>query len=806
MLKNYLTIALRNLSRSKVYSLINIFGLSLGVSCCLLLALYVQDELTYDRHHARVDDLYQITTHFDTPRHGSEKIATVSPPIAPALKNEIPEVEAATRLFPQGTNLMKSGDNIFYEADGFIVDSTIFDVLTYEFTEGNPKKSLTDANTVVITDKLSQKLFGRGRALNKLFSISQNGKLITFKVTGVMKDNNKTHFHANYFISITSEGDAERFRSDNVNGEWGGMNFVPSYVKLTSRHDKDEVVKKLNQVLLKYGSEDMKAIGFTKTLGLLPVKDIYLKSDFQKSPRITYLYVIVSIAVFILLIACINFMNLSTARATKRAAEFGVRKVMGAYRSSLISQILGEAMVNVLISIFLSVGIVQLILPAFNELIGKNISFRNENMSYMILALSVIAIFTGLVSGSYPAIYFSSLQPAQVLKGKFNMSNATGWLRRSLVVFQFVIAIVLVCGVIMISKQLKYLQEKDLGFNAEAKIVLPLRTQTAKAKTKALQSELNSIASIKQVSAADYMPGSYIWKDLPFYPQGGSTENTVALHVNAVDYGFQKLLGIKIIAGRGFTENREMESQSKVVVNKATVEAFGLDVKSAVGQKIYCEWQGEKSDFEIIGVMDDYHQTSLKDEIQPTLFEMPKEENTYAYLIASVNSENFDETVSMLEKTWNKLINDTPFEYSFLSESIQQQYNEDRRVSRIIASFTIIAMFISCLGLYGLSSYMAERRVKEIGMRKVMGASVNQIVSLMSKEFVKLVIVALIMAVPIAWYAMDKWLESFAYKTSIDALIFIYAGAAALIIAILTVSFESIKAATANPVNSLRSE
>lgn len=807
MLKNYFTIALRNLSRSKAYSMINIFGLSLGISCCLLLSLYVQDEMSYDGHHDRLSDLYRVITHFDAPRYGFDKISTISPPIAPALKSEIPEVEAAARMFNQNAaqNLIKYQDNIFYEKNGFIADSSIFDILTYEFIEGDPKKVLTEPNTVVITDKMAKKVFGNESASNKIISISQDGVAVDFKITGIIKDNHKTHVYANFFTSMSSQGSAEYLRSDKVN-EWGGMNFVPAYVKLVPGHNKEEVVRKMNQVLLKHGAEDMKAIGFTKTLELQPIKDIYLKSDIQQSPRITTLYVIVSIAVFILLIACINFMNLSTARATKRAGEFGVRKVMGAYRSSIISQVLGEAMVNVLAAIFLSLIIVQLSLPFFNDLVGKNISIGNENIGYVILALSVIGIFTGVVSGSYPAFYFSSFQPVQVLKGQFNMSNASGWLRRSLVVFQFMIGIVLISGMIIISRQLKYIQEKDQGFNAEAKIVLPLRTNSARMNYKTLQSEFAKQAGIKESAGADNMPGSNIIRDMPFYAEGGNMDNSVPHKRNNVDFGFQELLDIKLIAGRGFTKNREMESLNKVILNRASVKMLGLDVTSAVGQKIYSEWQGVKSDFEIIGVMDDYHQTSLKDEILPILFEMPKEENDYEYLIVSVNTENFRETVASIEKTWKQLVNDTPFEYSFLNESIQQQYREDRRVAGIITSFTIIAMLISCLGLYGLSSYLAEKRTKEIGVRKVMGASVNQIVSLMSKEFVKLIIIAFIISVPLAWYAMSKWLESFAYKISIDSLVFLYAGAAALIIALLTVSFESVKAATANPVKSLKNE
>jgi putative ABC transport system permease protein len=808
MIRSYITIALRNIMRSKVYSLINILGLSLGVACCLLLALYVQDEMSFDKYHNRLGDLYRVTSHFQSER-GLDNLATTSPPIAMTLKDEIPEIEVAARLLnPPGVaqSLIKYEDNIFYEKDGFLADSTLFDVLTYEFIEGNPKHALVEANSVVITDKLSKKLFGKESAIDKIISISQGTKPVNFKITGVIKDNTKTHNHANFFTSMTSDGWAAYLRSDDAAGEWAGQNFVPAYVRLTPNHNKADVIKKINQVLVKYGSEDMKALGMTKTLSLEPVKDIYLKSDIGQSPRITYIYVIVSIAIFILLIACINFMNLSTARATKRANEIGVRKVMGAFRSSLIRQILGEAMIIVLFSILISVVFMQLALPYFNNLTGKSISFDTENIGYFASALVIITLVTGLVAGSYPAFYLSSFQPAQVLKGKFAMSNASGWLRRSLVVFQFMIAITLVCGMLIIGRQLQYMQNKNLGFDAHAKVVLPLRTETARTSYEALRNELSKNNAVKLVSAADYMPGNQIWNDMMFYKEGGNMNTAILNYRNTIDYDYMDLLNIKLLAGRQFTSNREADADTKLIINRESAKKYGFTPEEAVGQKLYFEWQGKKYDFEIIGVMEDYHQMSLKEEIKPTMFQLSNDAKKYEYLVASVNNENFNKTIASIEQIWKTMVNDTPFEYSFLDQNIQKQYDEDRKVSSIIMSFTFIAMFISCLGLYGLSTYMAERRFKEIGVRKVMGASVTQIVGLMSKEFVKLVVIAFIISVPLAWFVMDKWLQGFAYRISIDVFIFVFAGVAALAIALLTVSFESLKAASTNPVKSLRNE
>ena len=803
MLKNYIIIALRNIQRSKIYSFINIFGLSLGIACCLLLALYIKDEMSYDKHHKNLHDVYRVTTHFDMKDLGVTDLGSVSPPIAMGMKSDIPEVIASARLLnPPGVamNLIQYGDNTFYEKEGFLADSTLFDVLTYEFIEGNPKKALVEANTVVITDNLAAKLFGEESSLDKMVLINE----INFKITGVIRDNKKTHVHANFFTSMTSDGWAAYLRSDRAAGEWAGQNFVPTYVKLSPGYNINTVIEKTNTMLQKYGADDLKALGMKKTLGLEPVADIYLKSGVNKNPRITYLYVIATIALFILLIACINFMNLSTARATKRAGEIGVRKVMGALRSSLVAQVLGEAMFIVLFSVILSVILIQVALPYFNQLTGKSI-LLDENLIYICMALLVITIITGLVAGSYPAFYLSSFQPAEVLKGKFSLSNSSGWLRQSLVVFQFMIAITLVCGMITISRQLNFMQEQDLGFDAKAKIVLPLRTNSARKKYTMLQREILKNSNVRQVSGTTYLPGSPVFSDMMFYSQGGDMDHAISNRRNQVDMGYPELLDIKVLSGRTFTENRSQDS-AKVILNRMSAERFGFTPEQAIGQQLAFDFQGKKYTFEVIGVTENYHQTSLKDEIYPTMLERIDNTSDLEFIIISVDSKDFTSTINAIQSIWKSLVIDVPFEYSFLDEEIQKQYAEDEKVSRVINSFTIIAMLISCLGLYGLSTYMAERRIKEIGIRKVLGASVNQIVGMMSTEFIKLILIAFILSVPLAWYAMNQWLENFAYRIPVSILVFVYAGLTALLIALLTVSFESLKAASTNPAKSLKTE
>lgn len=808
MLQNYFKIALRNLSKHKVFSGINILGLSIGIACCLLLALYIQDEFSYDQHHLQKENLYRITTQFSGDK-GIDRLRTCSPPIAMTMQDEIEDILVATRaLNPPGVslNLIKYEDNIFYEADGLIADSTLFEIFNYEFIEGNSDKSLVEPNSVVLTETMAKKLFGDEPALNKVIFISQGGPSGDFKVTGVIRDMGKSHMAANFFVSMTSSGCAEYLRSDDAMGEWAGQNFIPSYVRLMPGHDVQNVIAKMNEVLKKYGSEDMKALGMSKTLSLEPMRDIYLRSDIGQNPRITYVYVISTIAIFILLIACINFMNLSTAKATKRAGEIGVRKVMGAFRSSLIRQLLGEAMLLVAISIALSILFIYGALPYFNELTGKNISFGTENIFYFATALVAITLITGLIAGSYPAFYLSSFQPAEVLKGKFNLTSSASMLRQSLVVFQFVIGIALVCGMLIIGKQLKYMENKSLGFNPDAKLVLPLRTEFAQKGYSSFRKEVSREPGVKAVSAARYMPGMTIWNDFSVYTQGGNMDVAVIHRINNVDVGFIELIDLKIIAGRSFTDNRELDSNGKVIVNRTGATALGFTPEEAIGQEVFTEWQGEKIAYQIIGVMEDYHQLNLKEKILPTLFRLSGEGRTYDYAILNVDTENISETITTIESKWKELIADTPFEYSFLDDNIQKQYSEDRKVAAIITSFTIIAMIISCLGLYGLSSYMAERRIKEIGIRKVMGASVVQIVNLMSREFLKLILIAFAIAVPLAWYAMNQWLADFAYRIEIDVMVFFVAGLGAIVIALITVGFESVKAAVGNPIHSLRSE
>lgn len=810
MIRNYITIALRSMMRHKSYSLINIFGLSVGVACCLLLSLYIQDEASYDRHHRDIDHLYQVTSIMGD-ESDNHIMATTSAPIVWGIKNDLPEIETVARLVnPPGVsqNLIRYGDKQFYESDGFIADSTLFDIFTYNFLAGDPKTALVDANSVVITASLAEKIFGDEPALNQVISIDQGGPVGDFRITGVLAEKQGlSHIKANFFVSMTSSGWAELLRSPGIMGQWAGQNFLLSYLKLRPGHSAEEFLPKMNKVFLKYGADDLKTLGMKKKLGLQPVKDIYLYATYgDHTPRVTFLYVIGSIAVFILLIACINFMNLSTAKATRRAGEVGMRKTLGAQRSALISQFLGEAMVIVVFAVFISLILTQLLLPLFNNLTGKDISFTAENATFIVVALTSITILTGLVAGSYPAFYLSSFQPAKALKGKLSLNHSGNFLRKSLVVFQFVIAITLVCCMVMVTKQLNFMQEQDLGFDTDNKLILPLRTEKTREMHPSLRNELRRLSAVNDISASAYIPGTNIFNDFSVYREGSNMESSINMKNSWVEPNFMDVLNIPLVAGRKFTDNRMSESQGSIIVNEIAAKKLGFEPEEIIGKQLFNDHSGGRQSFEVIGVMKDYHQVTLKEEIYPLLFRVPETESAHQFIVMDIAGQHFNETLRKTEAVWKGLNPETPFEYTFLDENIRKQYEEDKKVSRIISGFTAIAMIICCLGLFGLSTYMAERRFKEIGVRKVMGATVAQIVKMMSAEFIRLVLLAFVLSVPVAWYLISQWLDNFAYKASVGIGIFIYAGVSALGIAVLTVSYESIRAASGNPVHALRNE
>lgn len=815
MLKNYFKIAWRNLMKNKTFSFINIFGLSVGLTCCMLIALYLHHELSFDSHHKDADRIYQLGTVFI--KEGNEDRSANTPaPMARMMQMEFPEIEIGTRLlktFADDKTLFQhassNGDiHSFYETRGFLADSNFFNVFTYRFSEGNPATALANPNAVVISQKIAQKIFGSESALNKIIRISgsTNGDH-DFKVTGVFTPAmSPGHIDAEFFMSLNG-GAIEQYLVGRT--DLASNNMFYTYFRLHADADPGNLEAKFPAFIEKYAGKDLKAMGFNKKQFLIPLRDIHLRSTTKTNVTpvgsLSYLYILVSIAAFILLIACINFMNLSTARSSKRSAEVGVRKVLGAEKSSLVWQFIGESILHAMIAFVFAMGFVYMLLPLFSFVSGASLSFTIAGQGFLIIVFLILALVTGFLAGSYPAFYLSSFQPVKVLKGKISSTLAAVSLRKALVVFQFVISVALIVASIIINNQMKFMRNEDLGFEKDRQVVIPLRSNNAKSIYASLKNELGNNPLIHSVGASLYYPGIFNPSDMPFYREGKSMENAKRTFVNWVDEGFLQTLGFQPVAGRLFSKDFPADTSFRVIMNEEAIRQLEFDNTNSVnGKRVKVDWRGETYTFDVIGIVKDFHFKKLTEPIEPYVFQLNNQQN-FNYMIAHVAGD-MGKTVRAIEASWRKLNPNEPFEYSFLDEDFQKNYDADNRLSAIVRYFTIIAILISCLGLFGLATFSAEQRTKEIGIRKVLGAGVGSIAGLLSKDFLKLVLVAIFIASPIAWWVMHQWLKDFAYRVNIGWTVFAITSGIALCIAMVPISFQAIKAAVANPVKSLRSE
>jgi len=818
MIKNYLKIAWRNVLKSKLFSAINVFGLSVGMTCCMLLLLYIQSEVSFDKHHKHIDDMYLLRSE-NTQANGDKMDNPRGPaPYANAMKAEFPEVVQVTRLWQNfledkalfKVNLPGQGEKSFYETNGIHVDSTFFDVFTYEFVQGDPKTSLKDPHSVVLSEEVAHKLFGDAPALDKTIRIGGNsGKNESFKVTGVFKSQgNKSHINAHYFLSLQAGWVGDYLRQPDLN--FTSNNMFYHYLRLKPGTSAEKFSQKLPSFIEKYARKDLKIAGFEKKLVLLPVGDVHLFSKIDNivtpTTSTTYLYVLASIAIFTLLIACINFMNLATARSAKRAAEVGMRKVMGAGRGGLIGQFLGESLVLTFLALIIAAAFVVLFLPVFNQLADKSLSLSELFKPEIIASFIALAFVTGLLAGSYPAFYLSVFNPLDVIKGKFVNSVSATTLRRGLVVFQFVISIGLVVATMVIQEQIKFMQEQPLGFNKDQQIVIPFRSEESRKAYTALRNELLENNQISAASGTSYYPGILNPSDMSVFLPGQSVNEDGLVKTNWVAPDFMQSMGFKPAAGRMFSAEFPGDTNMKIVVNEATLRKFAIPLEKAVGQHLnFNMGQYEVGSLEVVGVVKDFHYQDLHKAIEPYAFFL-QTQPFHNYIIAHVNTKDVSQVLPFIESKWKSLVPGEPFSYTFLDQDFQSNYAADARTARIVNSFTIISILISCLGLFGLAAFAAQQRIKEIGVRKVLGASVVSIVGLLSGDFVKLVIISMLIATPLTWYVMNQWLQDFAYKISIEWWMFVVAGALAVIIAIITVSSHAIKAALTNPVKSLKSE
>jgi putative ABC transport system permease protein len=818
MLLNYLKIAWRNLVRNKMFSVINVLGLSLGMACCMLLLLYIRSELVYDKHHQRANDLYLVNSQGISSSGDGEEWPMLSAPYAQALQAEFPEVEQVTRLLWADASdekvllqAQQRGKPVraFYETKGYQADSTFFNLFTYEFTEGDSRMALNAPNSVVLSEPVARKLFGNAPALNQLVKIGgATGRGEPFRVTGVYRDeSSRSHIDARFFVSLSVGNIGDMLRRPQAS--FSSNNIFYTYLRLRPDADVATFTRKLPAFVDKYAGKDLKAAGFNKRLFLTPVTKLHLYSQLRNvvtpTSSATYLYLLASIAVFTLLIACVNFMNLSTARAVKRAGEVGVRKVLGAGQQALIRQFLGESMGLSFTSLVFAIGLVLLTLSTFNQLTQKQLPAADLADPVLLLAFLGLALLTGLLAGSYPAFYLSRFNPVQVLKGRF----VNGWsavaLRRGLVVFQFVIAVSLILATLVIERQMRYIREKPLGFTQQKQIAIPLRSSDAQKLYSTYRNEIVRNSQVIAAAGAFYYPGIANPNTYSFYRPDQRVDAIHSVKVNPVDYDFLQTMDFRLVAGRLFSRQFPGDTNNRLVVNQATLRTFSIPTAQAIGKKLNFTYQGQTNTFEIVGVVSDFHFEDLHQPIQPFAFVLNNRPN-FNFLVVHVNTANLQDALGFLEKIWKTLDLNEPFTYSLVSDDFQRNYSAEARTSRIVSSFTLITILISCLGLFGLATFIAEQRTKEIGVRKVLGASVSSIVALLSKDFLKLVLIAIVIALPIAWYAMHQWLQGFAYKTDIEWWMFALAGVLAVGIALLTVSFQSVKAALMNPVKSLRSE
>ncbi|WP_026997700.1 ABC transporter permease [Flectobacillus major] len=806
MIQNYLKIAIRNLLRNKVFSAINIVGLALGIATCLVIMLFVYDELSYDRFNEKADRIFRVVFKASI-NDGKINEANVMPPTAQVLKNDYPEVLAATRLRTSGSPEIVYQNKKFKEYSFASVDANFFDVFTLPLLKGDAKTALREPNTAVITQDFAKKYFGDEDPIGKVLFIKSWNE--SYKVTGLIdKVPHNSHFHFDIFGSLAGVKDAQA-------ASWMSSGYF-TYLVLPEGFDYKVLEAKLPQVIKKYmGPQIQTAMGMSlpqflqkgNKLGLFlqPLTSIHFDEGYtgtlESSGNIQYVYIFGAIAVFMLLIACINFMNLSTAGASKRAKEVGVRKVLGSVKQDLINQFLFESILLSVVALILSLMLVQLSLPVFNDLAEKDLQLDFLKNPLLLIAFLVFGLLVGVLAGSYPAFFLSSFNPVEVLKGKFKLAGKSISLRSGLVVFQFFISIALIIGTTVVYQQIKFIQSKDLGY-AKDQLLIMRNTWSLGKNEEVFRQQILQDPRVLSVSSAGYLPaGPSDSNNSLGYPDGDDSQIMRTLEYK-IDEQYIPTMGMKIIAGRNFAKDFATDSTA-MIINETAAKAFGWG-KNAVGHTItrLKNNDGLKVTYRIIGVVKDFHFKSLHESITPLLM---VSEKTYGLTI-KVKGKDVEGLLASLKNQWQKFNVEEPFSYAFMDELFEKTYQSEQKISVILSIFSGLTIFVACLGLFGLATFTAEQRTKEIGVRKVLGASVSQIVTLLSKEFLKLVMIACGFAFPIGYWLMNKWLQDFAYRIEISAWIFVLAGILALFIALLTISYQAIKAALANPVTSLRTE
>jgi putative ABC transport system permease protein len=797
MIKNLFKIAIRNIFKDKTYSAINILGLTIGITCSMFLLMYILDELSYDRYHKNADNIYRIVSNIKEPDNAfTWSVAQI--PVAEELRDNYPEVENAVRFFGTSRNLYKNGELQFYEDEFYLADSTVFDMFTYEFIKGDPATALDLPFTMVLTEKMAKKYFGEADPINQSLQNQQNEE---FKITGVIKDvPHNSHFRFDALISRNT-------RPQNQGG-WGGFG-VFTYIQLPAGYDLNKMYASLDTIVKQKVNPIFEQYGISVKYELQRIPDIHLHSKIQDEAEaggdISYIYIFGAVAGFMLIIACINYMNLATARSANRAKEVGIRKVMGSQRSQLIYQFITESVVIALIALVVSLVLIYLLLSTFNTLSSKEIPFGYILQAPVLLSLLGVVLFAGIVGGSYPAFYLSGFNPVSVLKGKHSAKGGSVLFRKSLVVAQFAISIFMLISTLIVFDQLEFLRNKDLGFEKKQVVRIDLSGRELRQKSKALVDKIKQSSEVEMVGMADASPGEGIGKNLIKVEDNEGKMADKGVDWFNADFDFVKTLGMQIVQGRDFSRDVISDTTFAVLVNEAMVKRMAWD--NPIGKKFVFSQGPGNPDIEkhVVGVVKDYHQNSLYDVIEPLMIMLGDEQN---YIFVRTKEGDVRQSLASLEKVWKEVNPSHPFEYQFLDQDFDSQYTADEKRSQIFTVFSVLTITIACLGLLGLAAFTTEQRTKEIGVRKVIGATVNSLVVLVSKEFFVLVGLGMLIAFPAAWYFTSSWLQNFAYRIELEGewLTFIISAFMALAITMITVGYHVVRSAMANPVNSLRDE
>ncbi len=808
MLRNYLLTAYRHLRRHPGYAFINVLGLAVGLACCLLIALYVQDELGYDTFLENSDRVYRLTS--DLQQSGDaapHRAGTVGWPIGRVLEAEYPEVEDVVYLrgwptFP----VTHAGEQLFEEM--LYADEGFFDLFSFPAVEGNLETALAEPFSLVLSQTLAHRLFGDAPALGQPLALADT---LAFTVTGVVEVPEQSHLQFDVLASFET---LRTFMGNYYEGQFtsGWLNLnVGNYVLLREGADAGAFAAKIRSLPMERGGSYLEEWGSTYRLHLEPLADVFLHSNYSNAfgPQsdVTYVYLLSAIALFLLLIACINFVNLATARSMERAKEVGVRKVVGSSRAMLVRQFLSESLLTTLVALVLGLSLLSLALPLFNSLTEKTLAAEALLSPVMGGGLVALLLLVGLLGGLYPALVLSRFRPVEVMKGAFSRSRRGVRLRQALVVFQFAISCALIVSTLVVLRQLHFMKSQDPGFDEEQVLVLDARRAPGRAlaqQYETLKQELAAHPAVLRTSATYAVPGRNGWRGQISFPEGWTEGEALTLEYIPVDQDFTETLGLTMVAGRDLSHDFPVDLERSVMINEAAVAAIGWGApEEAIGKRLSSPGSA-KSDGVIVGVVQNYHHHGLQEEIQPIMYGV--NEGTFGLFALRLAADEAGAVLTHVAQTWERLFPGYPFDTYFLDEYFARQYEAEQRLSRIFGTFAGLAILIACLGLFGLAAFTTLQRTKEVGIRKVFGASVGSIVALLSKEFLGLVLVAFVVAAPVAYFAMRGWLEDFAYRVDLGVGTFLLAGALALLVALLTISYQAVRAAFSNPVDSLRYE